>query len=114
MKFPTKGYGRIFCKTPEDREKVINIMKSINQYEVEDYLPDDLITCEQIEKTQDGLNYIIPLSYTHKFDEIDLNELQLKCFLENIPILIWNTDISYDHSGNDYRIVPIIHNNDIY
>lgn len=94
-KFPYKGYGRIICRNAVEAKRVEEIIKEMDEYEWEYYLPSKLITYEQpklFTRENGSQFYIIKLEYTHKFDDIDLNELQFRCFLEDIPIVVWNTN----------------------
>lgn len=91
--FSRKGYGRIFCNKEEDVPKIREIIERMDDFEYE-YLPDELITVYRPEKNtkvfSDGSkHYYIPLEYTHKFDSLDLNELQMRCMLEGIQMFCW-------------------------
>jgi hypothetical protein len=67
---PHKSYGRIFVEKKEDVEKVKQVIKEMDTFEF-DYLPDDLITVFNGKKD---------VVYTHKFDDLDLNDLMIKCW----------------------------------
>jgi len=71
---PRKGYGKIFVEKIEDIEKVKQIIREIDAFEY-DYLPDDLITNFKGEKEA---------SYTGKFDDLDINDLIVRCWNEGI------------------------------
>ena len=71
---PYKGSGRIFVEKTEDIEKVRKIIKQTDKYEYE-YLPDDLIAVFNGKKE---------LTYTHKFNDMDLNDLMVKCWNQGI------------------------------
>ena len=89
-KFPRKGYGRIFVEKEEDIEKVKDIIRKMDEFEFE-YLPNELIavfdsnikTFPQ-ENPKDHL--WLDMKYTHKFDSLNLNELQFRCWAEGIKI----------------------------
>lgn len=87
---PRKGYGRILVQKEEDIQKVKDIIKEMDDFEY-DYLPDDMIA---VFKTND-----VKTVYTHKFDSLDLNELQIRCWEQNIPIMIIKGLIETDY-GN--------------
>lgn len=101
--FQRQSNGRIFVKSEEDANRVREIIRKMDEFEYE-YMPDDLITSEPISTKILGKNnfYVIKLSYTHKFDNLDLNELQMRCFLENIPIAIWECGDSGESGKIDF------------
>lgn len=88
--FPRKGYGRISVEKEEDIEKVKDIIRKMDEFEFE-YLPNELIavfdsnikTFPQ-ENPKDHL--WLDMKYTHKFDSLNLNELQFRCWAEGIKI----------------------------
>jgi hypothetical protein len=73
-----KTYGRIFVQTQEDVERVLRIMKEIDAYEFEHYLPEKLVTPFSTDAS---------LIYLHKF-EMDKNAICFKCWSESIPVWI--------------------------
>ena len=77
-RFSRKGYGRIVVEKETDIEKIKIIIKNIDEYEYS-YLPEDLI-CIHSEK--------IELRYTHKFSDLDLNELIIKCWDSGIKCYV--------------------------
>ena len=87
---PRKGYGRILVQKEEDIQKVKDIIKEMDDFEY-DYLPDDMIA---VFKTND-----VKTVYTLNFDSLDLNELQIRCWEQNIPIMIIKGLIETDY-GN--------------
>ena len=102
MTFPTKGYGRIFCKNMNDITKVKEIIKEIDEYEYQ-YLPEDLITIFPIPKEENGEKSIyLKAVYTHKFNDLDLNELQARCFIKGIPIFCYIVSSSYNYNDEFY------------
>ena len=72
---PYKNYGRVFVEKEEDIEKVKQIIKEINEEEYEYYLPKDLIAVFTGKKE---------VTYTHKFNEIDLNDLMIECWKQGV------------------------------
>lgn len=79
MRFPRKDYGRILVQKEEDINKVKSIIKEMNEFEYE-YLPDNFIGVFK----KDNIETV----YTHKFDDLDLVELQIRCWEQGIPIMI--------------------------
>lgn len=79
MTMPRKDYGRILVQKEEDIAKVDAIIKEMDEFEY-DYMPKDFICVFE----KDNVETI----YTHKFDSLDLIELQLRCWEQNIPIMI--------------------------
>lgn len=71
---PRKGYGRIFVEKENNIERVKQIIKEMDEDEYE-YLPNNLISVFKGEKE---------MVYTYKFDDLDLNELMIKCWNEGI------------------------------
>ncbi len=76
MKFPRKGYGRLFVEKKEDIEKVKEIMKEIDPDEFEGYFIDDLIAVFSADNCR--------AVYTHKFDEMDMGEVMIKAWSKGI------------------------------
>lgn len=80
MKFDRKSYGRIFVEKEEDIPKLIDIMKDIDEDEMQYYFTEDIIAVYSPE------NY--HAVYTHKFDDMDFTEVLnrawqagIKCFV---------------------------------
>ena len=80
MTFERKGYGRIFVQKEEDIQKVKDIIKEMDEFEYE-YLPENLIAVFSPEN-MDSV-------YTHKFDDLDTNELTRKCWECGIYMFCW-------------------------
>lgn len=74
ISMPNKGYGRIYVEKQEDIQKVKDIIKATDEFEHE-YLPKDLIAIFDGKKQ---------MTYTHKFDDLDINDLIIKCWNEGI------------------------------
>ena len=90
--FPRKGYGRIFVEKEEDIPLVEEIIRKMDEYEY-DYLPEKLITVfNPVIKTFNNMlnepkdHLWLDMSYTHKFDSLNLNELQFRCWAAGIKI----------------------------
>ena len=88
--FPRKGSGRIFVEKEEDIPKVKEIIRKMDEFEY-GYLPKDLIKVFDpniktfpVENPKDHL--WLDLAYTHKFDSLNLNELQFRCWAAGIKI----------------------------
>ena len=69
--FTRNGYGRIIVNN-SNFETVHEIILKMDEFEYE-YLPENFIT--------DWNSFLANpiLIYTHKFDELDINELTIKC-----------------------------------
>ena len=76
MKFPHKGYGRIYVEKEEDIQKVKDIIKEMDEFEFE-YLPKDLITVFKDK---------IVTTFTGKFDDLDISILMEKCWQQGIKM----------------------------
>ena len=84
--FPRKGYGRIFVEKESDIPIVKEIIRKMDDFEYR-YLPEDLIAVfdPNIKRFPDMLNnpkdhLWLDMRYTHKFDSLNLNELQFRCW----------------------------------
>lgn len=73
---PRKGYGRIFVEKEEDIEKVKEVIQEMDDYEY-NYLPEKLIAVFE------GKKEVI---YTHKFCDLDLNDLMINCWNKGIKV----------------------------
>jgi predicted RNA-binding protein with EMAP domain len=74
VSMPHKGYGRIYVEKKEDIQKVKDIIKQMDEFEY-GYLPKDLITVFEGKKE---------MTYTHKFADLDINDLIIKCWNQGI------------------------------
>lgn len=88
--FTRKGYGRIFVEKEEDIPKVKEIIRKMDDYEYT-YLPEDLITVfdpniKSFPKEDPKDHLWLDMTYTHKFDSLNLNELQFRCWAAGIKI----------------------------
>lgn len=83
--FPRKGYGAIFVENQEDVERVKNIIREMDEFEY-GYLPENFIKPFVVETTEISgkEHYVLRLNYTHKFDDLDLNELLVRCWGQGI------------------------------
>ena len=79
--FSRKSYGRIFVEKEEDIIEVHNIIKGMDEYEFENYMPKDIVCVFD----KDAV-----LTYTHKFTDIDLNDLMYRCWLNGIKCFYAN------------------------
>lgn len=80
MTFDRKGYGRIFVEKQEDIQKVKEIIKEMDEFEI-DYLPDDLIAVFSEENMK--------AVYTHKFSDLDTQLLTSVCWKRGIKMFVW-------------------------
>jgi len=76
MKFPHKGYGRIYVEKEEDIQKVKDIIKEMDEFEFE-YIPKDLIAVFKDK---------IVTTHTHKFSDLDISVLMGKCWQQGIKM----------------------------
>ena len=86
--FPRKAYGRIFVEKEADISKVKDIIRKMDEFEY-DYLPEKFITVfdSNIKAFSDGSKHFwMDFAYTHKFDSLDLNELQFRCWAAGVKI----------------------------
>lgn len=95
--FSYKTNGRIFVRKAEDIPRVIELMKTIDEYEVDGYMPKDLFYVWDGQSNPE-------LIYTHKF-EMDITRLTALCWHNNI--WIWCvTGFGYQGS-TDYVFKPL-------
>ena len=85
-----KGYARIYTETADDVDKVKNIINKLDAFEYE-YLPQQLIA---------PFSTYPNLTYTHKFDGIDMNKLSAECWKQGIKILV------IDNGYNEFLADP--------
>ena len=76
MKFGRKDYGRIFVEKEEDIEALKDIIREIDDYECNHYLPDDLITVF----SNDNFESV----YTHKFCDMCMTRVLYKAWAAGI------------------------------
>ena len=86
--FNRKSYGAIFVEKAEDVEKVKNIVRRMDEFEA-DFLPEGLIQVFDPDKLSAGEVLKVDLVNTGKFEVINLNELQLRCWLAGVKIFVW-------------------------
>jgi hypothetical protein len=82
--FTWKGFGRIYVYHEADISRVLNILTDMDPYEVEHYLPSDLIC------TVDKYPQVV---HVGKF-EIDTEDLYWRCYGAKVPIIVFD-------AGND-------------
>lgn len=96
-KFSSKRYGRIYVYHEKDIQVVKDIIKDMDDFEYE-YLPMTLIT------TVDKFPEIV---YVGKFDDLDLDELAVRCVKQNIPVFCFNPKPNFsDGTWDDVVIFP--------
>jgi hypothetical protein len=86
MTFGRKSYGRFFVEKEEDIIRVKEIMREIDEYEVDNYLPSDLITV-----FKEGA---VESVYTHKFDSMDMSKVLVECWRRGIKCFMIDTKIT--------------------
>ncbi len=101
--FPRKGYGRIFVEKEEDISKVREIIRKMDEFEY-GYLPNDLIKVfgPNIRRfpDHDPKDHLwLDMAYTHKFDSLNLNELQFRCWAAGIKVFCCMNHNGYDENG---------------
>ncbi|MCP3966669.1 MAG: hypothetical protein GY718_10015 [Lentisphaerae bacterium] len=78
--FTRKGYGRIYVQNYEAINVVKEMVEDMDAFEY-DYLPDDFITLfEEYPK----------LVFTHKFCDLDIDELTARCWDKGVPIFCFD------------------------
>lgn len=83
-----KGNGRIFVQSEEDKEKVIEIIRNIDEEKFSNYMPEYFV--EVIHPKYNRF------CYTGKFD-LDINKLRDECNKQGIKVLIVScNDYNYD------------------
>lgn len=87
--FTRKGYGRIYTSKPEDTEKVLEIIREIDEFE-SGYLPSGFIA---------PFSEYPKLLYTHKFCDLDINKLTAVCWSRGI--FIWCLDNGHNETVSD-------------
>lgn len=90
--FPRRSYGRIFVDKPEDAAKVREIIERMDAFEAQ-FLPEDLIAVFNPDGLYAEGGIMVELAQTGKFDSIDLNELQLRCWMAGVKIFCWRGGI---------------------
>lgn len=101
--FPRKAYGRIFVEKEEDIQKVKDIIRKMDEFEY-GYLPTDLITVfsPNIRRfpDHDPKDHLwLDMAYTHKFDTLNLNELQFRCWAAGIKVFCCMNSNGYEEYG---------------
>ena len=69
-----KGYARIYVAKPEDVEKVVALIKELDEFEF-GYLPEGMVA---------PFSEYPKLCYTHKFDGLCMNRLASECWKRGI------------------------------
>lgn len=106
--FPRKAYGRIFVEKEEDVQKVKDIIRKMDEFEY-GYLTEDLITVfsPNIRRFPDSDpkdHLWLDMAYTHKFDSLNLNELQFRCWAAGIKVFCCMNYNGYDGQWECYDV----------
>ena len=80
-----KSYGAIYVNDPKDIEKVKEVIKEMDEFEF-DYLPSELI--KPFAEYPD-------VCYTHKFSDLDTDDLTAKCWTKGIMIWVFDARTEY-------------------
>lgn len=89
-KISRKGNGQIFVQSEEDKKKVIEIVRKIDEEEFALYMPEDFVKV-----FNPDCNW---LGYTGKFD-IDVPNLVNECMKQDIYIVVFScNEYNYDDS----------------
>lgn len=84
-----KSYGAIYVNNIEDIEKVKNIIKEISEFEFE-YLPNELIK---------PFSEYPNVSFTHKFCDLDIDDLTAICWSRGIFIWVFDARTEYPQNA---------------
>lgn len=101
--FPRKAYGRIFVEKEEDIDKVKEIIRKMDEFEY-GYLTNDLITVfsptiRRFPDPDPKDHLWLDMAYTHKFDSLNLNELQFRCWAAGIKVFCCMNHNGYNENG---------------
>lgn len=80
-----KSYGAIYVKNEEDIEKVKDIIKEMSEFEYE-YLPEGIIK---------PFSEYPSVCYTHKFSDLDTDDLTAICWSKGIMIWVFDARIEF-------------------
>ena len=95
MNFQRTGYGRIYVENAEDIPRVRDIILAMDEFEF-GYLPSDLIApWAEYPK----------VTYTHKFDSLNTNDLTAICWSRGIKIWACFTAFS-EHQADATKLAP--------
>ena len=93
-----KTWGRIFVREEEDVARLIELLRTIDEYEVDGYLGDDIVEVW-------GGDF--DLVYTHKF-EMDIDQIHAIAWMNNIDV--WCiTGRREGYSPHDDKLMEIVH-----
>ena len=84
-----KSYGAIYVKNPSDIDKVKEVIKEMDEFEYE-YLPDELIK---------PFTDYPQVAYTHKFNDLDMDDLTAKCWAKGVLIWVFDAQQEYPKSA---------------
>lgn len=105
--FPRKGYGRIFVEKESDIPVVKEIIRKMDEFEY-DYLPEKLIAVFnpniQTFPADNPKDHLwLDMEYTHKFDSLNLNEFQFRCWAAGVKVFC----VMGSGSGEDYECYDV-------
>ena len=88
--FPRKGYGRIFVEKEADILIVKEIIRKMDDFEY-GYLPEKLIAVfdpniKTFPPDSPKDYFWLDMEYTHKFDSLNLNEFQFRCWSAGVKV----------------------------
>lgn len=86
--FSHKSYGAIYVKDEKDIPKVKEVIKEMDEFEFE-YLPKEFIK---------PFSDYPRVCYTHKFSDLDIDDLTAKCWDKGI--IIWCFDARVEYPKN--------------
>jgi hypothetical protein len=91
--FTHKGYGRIYVLDAAHVTMVHSIIKQIDEYEYNGYMPKDLIA---------PFSEYPKVVYTHKFSDMCIDEITARCLKAGYPV--WCFDSGRDDYPSDLSI----------
>ena len=84
-----KNYGAIYVNDPKDIEKVKEVIKGMDEFEY-GYLPSELIK---------PFAEYPAVCYTHKFSDLDMDDLTAKCWAKGIMIWVFDARTQFPKSA---------------
>ena len=91
--FTHKGYGRIYCASADDVQKVHDIIKAIDPSEYEGYMPKELVA---------PFSEYPAVVYLHKFSDMDMDMVTAICWKRGLRI--WVLDAGHTQFYTDKTI----------
>lgn len=92
--FTHKGYGRIYCETPDDVQRVHAVIKEMDGYEF-GYMPTELVA---------PFSDYPRVVYVHKFSDLDMDAVTATCWSRGIRV--WVFDSGRTEYPSDGRLQP--------